>query len=71
MSSNLTTDQVQVLARCADLDLSDERAAAAAEILNAWVPAANEVSRKMAAPEYDNLMPITVLVHPQLGEKKD
>lgn len=71
MSSNLTTDQVKVLARCADLELGDERATAAAQILNAWVPAANEVSRKMAAPEYDNLTPITVLVHPQPGEKKD
>lgn len=48
----------------ADLHLNEERAAAVAGLLSAWLPAANELSRKMSAPEFQETMPITVLVHP-------
>lgn len=68
MSEQVTPEQVRTLAQLADLALEDERLSAAAELLTAWVPAANELSRKMSVAEYDALMPITVLVHPQTGE---
>ena len=51
------------LATHAALPLSPERAAAAAAILAAWLPAAHELSRKMNAPEHRALMPATVFAH--------
>jgi hypothetical protein len=51
------------LAIHAALPLSPERAAAAAAILAAWLPAAHELSRKMSAPEHRALMPATVFAH--------
>lgn len=46
------------LAACAGLALSDERIAAVCGVLSAWLPAANELSRKMSAAEHQDLMPI-------------
>lgn len=51
------------LARCAALNLSAERLAAVEAILSAWIPAANELSRKMSEPAYQSLMPVTVFTH--------
>ena len=48
------------LATHAALPLSPERAAAAAAILAAWMPAAHELNRKMSAPAHRSLMPATV-----------
>ena len=64
---NETTDsgaaRVRALARYAALPLTLEREAVVAGILDAWIPAADELSRKMSAAAYQALLPITVLVH--------
>lgn len=69
MPNRIHGQQVRALAECAGLELSDDRLDAGAELLGAWLPAANELSRKMAAREHDQLMPITVLTHPLTVEK--
>lgn len=71
MSEPVTPKQVRTLAAVAELPLDEERLSLAAELLTAWLPAANELSRTMSAAEYDELMPITVLTHPQTGENRE
>ena len=39
-----------------------------AAILNAWVPDANALSRKMSAAAYLSLGPVTVFTHPGAAE---
>ncbi len=55
---------VQALALATGLPLPPERAAMAAEQLSVWLTAANELNRKMAAPEHWAVTPITVFTHP-------
>jgi hypothetical protein len=64
MTEPVSEDDVRSLAATADLPLSEDRLGAVAELLGSWLPAANELSRKMSAPAYLETMPITVLVHP-------
>lgn len=66
MSENapLDEDGVRWLAAAADLPLQQERLALIAELLNAWLPPANELSRAMSALELRDQMPITVFAHP-------
>ncbi|WP_426241616.1 hypothetical protein [Nocardioides sp. LHG3406-4] len=64
MTDAISHDQVRALADAADLPLGDDRLAPMAELLSAWLPAANELSRKMSQPEHDRLMPITVFTQP-------
>ncbi len=71
MTEPVTQPQVRTLAAVADLPLSEDRLKGAAELLTAWLPAANDLSRKMSAAEYDGLMPITILTHPQSGETQE
>lgn len=71
MSERVTAEQVRALATAAALPLGEERLNPAAELLSAWLPAANELSRKMSAADYDELMPITVFTHPQTGENRE
>ena len=52
-----------LLAHAAGLPLAAGRAAFAGELLAAWLPAANELSRKMSAIEHTDLLPITVFTH--------
>jgi hypothetical protein len=54
----------RTLAAVADLPLEPGRAAISGELFAAWLPAANELSRKMSAPEHIDLLPITVFSHP-------
>ena len=54
---------VPALARTADLPLAADRAAIVGELLAAWLPAANELSRKMSAIAHTTLLPITVFTH--------
>lgn len=68
MTEPVTHDDVVRLARMADLPLGEERIGPLAELLNAWLQPANELSRQMSAPDYLGVMPITVLVHPDLSE---
>ena len=51
------------LAQTADLPLAVGSATSAGELLAAWLPAANELSRKMSAIEHVALLPITVFTH--------
>jgi hypothetical protein len=55
--------RARALARYAALPLAPEREAIVAAILDAWIPAAEELSRKMSAAEHQALLPITVLTH--------
>lgn len=68
MKESISPDEVRTLAATADLPLEETRLASVAELLSAWLPAANELSRKMSAEEYLELTPITVLVHPHVTE---
>ena len=61
---------VRVLARYAALPLTPERESAVATILATWIPAANELSRKMSTAAHQALVPITVLTHPSDGEEE-
>lgn len=55
---------VRTLAEQAGLALPVERAEALAPQLAEWLSAANELSRKMSAPEHAGLMPATVFTQP-------
>ena len=63
-STEITLEHVRDLALFAALSLSKEREAAVAAILNAWVPDANALSKKMSAAMYQTLVPATVFAHP-------
>lgn len=71
MKESVDREEVRVLAEVAELPLADDRLSPVAELLSAWLPAANELSRKMSAAEHQELMPITVLVHQQSTESKE
>jgi hypothetical protein len=58
---------VNALGAAADLPLEDGRAALIAPLLGAWLEAANELSRKLQAPELHAVMPITTFGHPPEG----
>jgi hypothetical protein len=55
---------VRALCSAADLPLGEERLSLLAPRLTAWVEAANELSRILAAPEHQSVIPITVFRHP-------
>ena len=55
--------RVRSLARYAARPLAPEREVIVASILDAWLPAADELSRKMSAGAHQALLPITVLTH--------
>ena len=62
-SSSAGAARVRLLARYAALPLTPERELIVAAILDAWLPAADELSRKMSAGAHQALLPITVLTH--------
>lgn len=62
--TRLDEADVRALALAADLKLPAGREALVAEQLGAWLTAANELNRKMAAPEHQAITPITVFTHP-------
>lgn len=57
------TARVRALARYAALPLPAAREAIVASILDAWAPAADELSRKMSAAAHQDLLPATVFTH--------
>lgn len=59
----MNEDGVRALARAAALPLSDDRVADLASLLSDWLPAANDLSRTMSAPEYRGTTPITAFGH--------
>lgn len=67
--SPITQQSVQAAAVLADLRLSEERAAAVAGLLAAWVPAANVLSTRMQSSDLDGLMPAVVFTQgPAAGD---
>jgi hypothetical protein len=68
MGDEFTAKEVEVFERLADLPLKAERRAAVAGILSVWVPAANELSRKMAEPQHRGLTPNVRFTHPAAEE---
>ena len=66
MKDQLLTSEamVRALADLAELPLAAGREAIIAPPLNAWVTAANELSRKMSAAKYWTLTPATGFRHP-------
>ena len=73
MSDETRLDEaaVRALADAADLPLPAGREALVAEQLSTWLTAANELNRKMAAPEHLGVAPITVFTHPTAREGED
>jgi hypothetical protein len=69
LSESVSRDDVRSLAATAGLPLDEDRVGLVADLLGAWLPAANELSHKMSAPEYLETPPITVLVHPRPAEQ--
>jgi|GEM_PF-1630620 len=67
----IETTDVRVLARTANLPLGDDRLEGVVSLLNAWLPAANALSRKMSAAEHRVLLPITVLAHAATTDSTD
>lgn len=63
--SRITAATVGTIAATAELPLDAERAEAVAEGLAVWIPAANELNRKMSAPEHRERGPIAVFTHPE------
>jgi hypothetical protein len=68
MTEEITEKEVEVFEQLADLKLKAERRKAVAGILSAWVPAANELSRKMAEPQHRALTPNVRFTHPAADE---
>jgi hypothetical protein len=55
----VTVEAIAAAARLADLPLTQERAAAVADLLTAWVPAANALNARMRADELRSVAPPT------------
>ena len=68
MGEEFSAKEVEVFESLADLPLKAERRAAVAGILSVWVPAANELSRKMAEPQHRALTPNVRFSHPAAEE---
>jgi hypothetical protein len=60
----MNEQESKALAKAADLPLGDDRLGLIAPQLTAWLEAANELNRAMAAPEHHTVLPITVFRHP-------
>jgi hypothetical protein len=60
----LDAEGVRVLAEAAQLPIPDDRLPLVARQLGEWLTAANELNRKMSAPEHQTVTPITVFVAP-------
>ena len=59
----------RTLAAAAGLPLAPGREEVVGELLAAWLPAANELSRKMIAAEHTGLLPATVFVHAPVDDE--
>lgn len=61
--AEVTAERVARLAEFAALPLPAERCAVVAATLGAWLPDANELSDKMSAHAYRDLVPATIFAH--------
>lgn len=62
---DITAQTTRALAAAASLPLDAEREALVAPQLAAWLTAADELSRKMSAPEHWTVVPATTFTHPE------
>ena len=62
--SGIDQDSVRALARVAGISLREGEAAAVTGVLAAWMPDANELSRKMSRLEHWTVTPATTFTHP-------
>ena len=69
MSAGEGATLARALAGVADLPLAPGRDAIVGELLAAWLPPANELSRKMSAAEHQALLPATVFVHAPVDDE--
>lgn len=60
----LDDESVRALAGAADLTIPDDRLQLVAAQLSEWLAAANDLNRKMSAPEHLTVTPITVFLAP-------
>lgn len=65
---DITPEEVERLEKLAGLSLTPDRRPGVAEILNVWVPAANELSQKMASPQFRSLTPAVHFSDPNLAD---
>jgi hypothetical protein len=66
--SGISPQALRMLAAYADLPLAAGREAAVAAVLGAWLPDVDALSRKMSAPEHQELTPATTFIHPSVDE---
>jgi hypothetical protein len=69
--SEITPEDVARFEKLAGLKPAPDRGRAVADILNAWIPAANELSEKMAASRYRALTPAIRFSDPNESEGLD
>lgn len=60
----LDVEGVRVLAEAAGLPIPEDRLQLVAAQLGEWLTAANELNRKMSAPEHQTVTPVTVFLAP-------
>lgn len=60
---SLNHETVRALSTAAELQLTSARATLLAPQLDLWIRGANELSRKMSAPEHWLLSPVTSFTH--------
>lgn len=68
MSDEISQKDVEVYEKLADLRLKAERRQGVAAILAVWVPAANELSRKMSELRHRAITPNVRFIHPGADE---
>lgn len=66
--SEITPDDVKHFEKLAGLNLPTDRRQGVAEILSAWIPQANELSKKMAAAHHQALTPAVRFNDPNVEE---
>ena len=66
--SEITPEDVERFEKLAGLNLPADRRQGVADILNAWIPAAKELSEKMAAPQHRALTPAVRFSDPNVEE---
>lgn len=67
----ITTETVSAAAVLAGLPLAEDRAAAVADLLGAWIPAADALSARMQTEALRPLVPTTVFGQPPATEGTD
>lgn len=61
---DVSKHDAEVLAKMADLPIKEDRYDKIIPQLKAWTEAANELNKKMSAPKYINITPVTTFTQP-------